>query len=41
MIMIVFRQLVPAQSSLKYSASLRPALVVGSLLAIIGSEESV
>jgi hypothetical protein len=39
--MIVFRQLVPAQSSYKYSAGFGSGLVVGSLLAIIGPEKSV
>ena len=39
--MIVFRQLLPAQPSFKYSAGFGPGLGVGSLLAIVGPEESV
>jgi hypothetical protein len=39
--MIVFRQVLPAQSSFKYSAGFGPTLAVCILLAIVGPEKSV
>jgi hypothetical protein len=41
MVVIVFRQFLPAQASFKYSTSFGPGLIVGCLLAIVGPEKSV
>jgi hypothetical protein len=41
MVMIVFRQFLPAQPSFKYSTGCGPGLIVGCLLAIVGPEKSV